>query len=99
MIMKDALRELCAGAETPLWAQHQVREYVQARILQSLERAGGMESLAFRGGTTLRFLYGIPRYSENSDFALECTREMYDFRALLLRIREDFARENVMVEI
>jgi len=35
--MKDDLHELCATAETPLMAQHLVREYLQARILQSLQ--------------------------------------------------------------
>jgi len=99
MAMKDALRELCARAETPLLAQHRVREYLQARILQSLAQAGGMESLAFHGGTALRFLYDIPRYSEDLDFALERTRERYDFRALLLQIREDFAKDDVAVAI
>ena len=97
--MKEDLRALCDGAETPLLAQHRVREYVQARILQSLDRAGGMESLAFHGGTALRFLYGIPRYSEDLDFALERGREKYDFRALLLRIRDDFEQADVTAEI
>jgi len=97
--MKAVLRELCIDAETPLLAQHRVREYVQARILQSLNRTGGMESLAFHGGTALRFLYGIPRYSEDLDFALERAREQYDFRALLLQIRDDFAKDDMEVEI
>jgi predicted nucleotidyltransferase component of viral defense system len=48
-----------------------VREYLQARILESLQRAGAMVPLAFHGGTALRFLYAIPRYSEDLDFALE----------------------------
>ena len=97
--MKEDLQALCANAETPLLAQHRVREYVQARILQSIERAGGMESLALHGGTALRFLYDIPRYSEDLDFALERARDRYDFRALLLQIREDFAKEGAPVEI
>ena len=97
--MKDELRALCAKAETPLLAQHRVREYVQARILQSLDRAGGMESLAFHGGTALRFLYDIPRYSEDLDFALERGREQYDFRTLLVQIRDDFEQANVTVEL
>jgi hypothetical protein len=46
-----------------------LREYLQARILAELQRAGAMLSLAFQGGTALRFLYGLPRYSAvNSSF-------------------------------
>ena len=89
--MKAYLGELCASGETPLLAQHLVREYLQARILQSLQRAGAMQSLAFHGGTALRFLYDIPRYSEDLDFALERTPETYDFRAYLRQIERDFA--------
>jgi hypothetical protein len=48
-----------------------VREYLQARILESLRRAGAMVPLAFHGGTSLRFLYSLPRYSEGLEFALE----------------------------
>jgi len=29
-----------------------------------------MLSLAFQGGTALRFLYALPRYSEDLDFTL-----------------------------
>jgi hypothetical protein len=81
--MKAFLRELIAPAETKLLAIHFVREYLQARILQSLQRAGAMQTLAFYGGTSLRFLYDIPRYSEDLDFALELHPESYDFRAYL----------------
>ncbi len=96
--MKDYLHELCATAKTPLMAQHLVREYLQARILQSLQRAGAMESLAFHGGTALRFLYDIPRYSEDLDFALERTPETYDFRAYLRQIERDLAAKDYTLD-
>jgi len=67
MVMKAHLLELCATAETELLARHLVHEYLQARILQSLESVGAMNTLAFHGGTALRFLYDIPRYSEDTD--------------------------------
>lgn len=91
--MKAYLFKLCAEAETPLIAQHLVREYLQARILQSLQRAGAMQSLAFHGGTALRFLYEIPRYSEDLDFALERASGAYDFREYLQQIKQDFLAE------
>lgn len=46
-----------------------------------------MISLAFHGGTALRFLYAIPRYSEDLDFALEPSQEAYDFRAYLKNVQ------------
>lgn len=62
--MKEHLRRLLAG-ETPTSGRNRVREYLQARLLRSLQRSGAMIPLAFHGGTALRFLYGMPRYSED----------------------------------
>lgn len=97
--MKAYLRELIAPDQTKLLAIHIVREYLQARILQSLQRSGAMQTLAFHGGTSLRFLYNIPRYSEDLDFALELYPEAYDFRVYLQRIVRDFSAEAYAVDV
>lgn len=47
-----------------------VREYLQARILEALQAKGVFTRWAFLGGTALRFLYDLPRYSEELDFSL-----------------------------
>ncbi len=70
-----------------------MREYLQARILEGLQRAGAMSPLAFQGGTALRFLYRLPRYSEDLDFTLEGPRESYDPRRWLTSIAAQFRRE------
>ena len=75
--MKDHLRQLIRGLD-PHAGRNVMREYLQARILEGLQRAGAMSPLAFQGGTALRFLYRLPRYSEDLDFALEGPRESYD---------------------
>jgi len=91
--MKAYLQKLCSDTDSTLVARHLVREYLQSRILQSLQRAGAMQTLAFHGGTALRFLYNIPRYSEDLDFALERNSDAYDFRAYLRQIERDFLAE------
>ena len=97
--MKAYLRELITPARNKLLAVHSVREYLQARILQSLQRAGGMQTLAFHGGTSLRFLYNIPRYSEDLDFTLERDPEAYDFHTYLQRIVRDFSAEAYTIDV
>jgi len=97
--MKAYLRELIHPAETNLEAIHIVREYLQARILQSLQRAGAMRPLAFHGGTSLRFLFNMPRYSEDLDFALDRYPEEYDFRKYLNQIEKDFSVEAYDVDL
>ncbi len=97
--MKAYLRKLIEPAPTKLTAIHIVREYLQARILQSLQRAGAMQSLAFHGGTSLRFIYNMPRYSEDLDFALDLNPENYNFPAYLQRVVDDFSAEAYAVGI
>lgn len=76
-----------------------VREYLQGRILQSLQSTGAMIPLAFHGGTALRFLYQLPRFSEDLDFALERHPELYDFRKYLAAIQHDMTAETYAVEV
>lgn len=69
--MKEYLKEIVEKASNRLLARSMVVEYCQARILQTLQEIGVFRSWVFYGGTALRFLYLLPRYSENLDFALE----------------------------
>ncbi len=97
--MKDYLAELARSSPTPLQARNTVREYLQARLLGALQRAGAMIPLAFHGGTALRFLYATARYSEDLDFALEREKERYDFRAYLRAIQRKLTAEGNAIEI
>jgi hypothetical protein len=58
-----------------------------------------MIPLAFHGGTALRFLFAIPHYSEDLDFALERSKADYDFRSYLRAVQDEFTREGYDVRI
>lgn len=47
-----------------------MRETIQEIALVGLWRAKFFEKAAFYGGTALRILYGLDRYSEDLDFSL-----------------------------
>jgi predicted nucleotidyltransferase component of viral defense system len=68
--VKDYIRQILSGVDNPILARCLAREYVQARILQSLQDRGAFNTWAFQGGTALWFLYSMPRFSEDLDFAL-----------------------------
>jgi predicted nucleotidyltransferase component of viral defense system len=68
--VKDYLHQILSGIDNPILARCLAREYVQARVLQSLQDRGAFTTWAFQGGTALRFLYSMPRFSEDLDFAL-----------------------------
>jgi predicted nucleotidyltransferase component of viral defense system len=97
--MKEHLAEIVRRAPTPAMGNNLAREYLQARILGTLQRAGAMIPLAFHGGTALRFLYAHGRYSEDLDFALERERDQYDFRKYLQAIRSELVPEGYTVEL
>ncbi len=95
--MKEHLAALLRSSTSPLEARNLAREYLQALILQSLQRVGAMNTLAFHGGTALRFLYSLPRYSEDLDFALERKSGSYNFRSYLQAIRKDLEMQGYVV--
>ena len=97
--MKDYLAELVRQEPIATQGRTLAREYLQARILASLQRAGAMIPLAFHGGTALRFLYAHGHYSEDLDFALEGERQQYDFRGYLRAIRAELTPEGYAVEL
>ncbi len=54
---------------------------------------------AFVGGTALRFLFGIPRYSEDLDFSLTTPHGDARFETLLRGVQADFQAEAYDVEV
>jgi len=97
--MKEHLATIVRIAPTPIHGRNLAREYLQARILGTLQRAGAMIPLAFHGGTALRFLYASARYSEDLDFALEQAQSQYDFRAYLRAIQSAFTAEGYTLDL
>lgn len=97
--MKDYLIDLVRQAPGPMQGRNTAREYLQARILAVLQRAGGMIPLAFHGGTALRFLFSHGRYSEDLDFALEGDRQRYDLHSYLQAIRSELMLEGYSLEL
>ena len=96
--MKTYLLNLLQDSPDPIRSRNLAREYLQARILEALQRSGAMIPLAFQGGTALRFLYNIARFSEDLDFALERPDASYDFRAYLKEVLSTFTAEGYNVQ-
>ena len=93
--MKDRALQLVREA-SPEAKKNVLREYLQAHILFSLQAGRAFEKLAFVGGTALRFLYGLRRYSEDLDFSLE-KPNAYAFPRLLERIESDLTKAGFAV--
>jgi hypothetical protein len=96
--MKDRLLELATAEPDRRKRLNVVREYLQAYILRSLQDTGAFASLAFQGGTALRFLYGLRRYSEDLDFSLERPEHDRGLAVLVEACRRDLALSGYAVE-
>ena len=70
--MIDLLRQRLSGyaAADARQEEQALREILQEVALYALWRAGFFEVAAFQGGTCLRILQGLPRFSEDLDFIL-----------------------------
>lgn len=79
--------------------QTKVREILQQAALFGLERHGFFEKAAFYGGTALRILYGLDRFSEDLDFTLLKTDEQFDFSPYLEGMRKELESLGYKMEI
>jgi predicted nucleotidyltransferase component of viral defense system len=86
--MKEQALALARVANDPGRAAHRLREYLQAFVLRSFHECEAFRSLAFIGGTALRFLHGLPRFSEDLDSSL-VSPDGYDAKAWLLKVKRD----------
>jgi len=87
--MKERALELIRDIADPSDKLNVLREYAQTMALRSLHESEAFTNLSFVGGTALRFLYNLPRFSEDLDFSLENTSG-YEPERWLKKIKNDF---------
>ncbi|MEW5758844.1 MAG: nucleotidyl transferase AbiEii/AbiGii toxin family protein [Candidatus Omnitrophota bacterium] len=97
--MKEFALELAAKQEGLSAKLNTMREYVQAYTLKILNDAGFFRYSAFLGGTALRFLYDLPRFSEDLDFSLEQKEKEYSFVNLIEKIKSEFVLAGYKISV
>lgn len=97
--MIDEIQTIIAKASNANEGRCLLREYLQARILETLQTQGAFENWAFVGGTALRFLYDMPRFSEDLDFSLTHVKTDSRFLDHLKRVKTMLASEGMDAEI
>ena len=96
--MKELALALAAQAPDPAGRANLLREYLQAMALRSLHEAGAFNSLSFVGGTALRFLFELARFSDDLGFSVE---DPVNFtpREWQARLRRDLLRQGFEAEV
>lgn len=89
-IIKEKLRSY--GATNALEEENAVKEIVQEIALYALWRADFFDCAMFQGGTSLRILHGLPRFSEDLDFLLRVPDPSFDWSPHLGGMTKVFAQ-------
>jgi hypothetical protein len=75
------------------------KEILQELALLGLSRSGFFKQAAFHGGTALRILYGLQRFSEDLDFALIAPDPSYDITKLIRPLELELSTWGLEVEL
>lgn len=96
--MKDYLLELVSKKSGYNAKLNAMREYLQAYTLRIMHDEGLFQTTAFLGGTALRFLYNLPRFSEDLDFSLAKEKKI-QFSELIRKAKEELALSGYNVQV
>ena len=96
-VLENRLKEYALA--NAMEQENALTEIIQHYVLVSLSRARLFSLAAFHGGTCMRILYGMNRFSEDLDFALHVPAPGFDWSPYLRRIMEDGAAEGMHFEI
>lgn len=78
------------GSETSRESKiNKLREMLQILCLKILQDKGCFSNISFVGGTALRILYNLKRFSEDLDFSV-IERKEYDFLAIISILKHNF---------
>ncbi len=81
--MKDEIIKKLVGKKSAGEKLNLLREELHHLILQETDRKGFFDEICFLGGTALRIVYGLNRYSEDLDFSLsQYYRQKFDLKKM-----------------
>ena len=83
----------------PVEQENVLQEIMQHYVLASLSRAGLFVEAMFHGGTCLRIVYGMNRFSEDLDFLLKQPDPKFRWQGYLESVRKDCAQEGIAFEV
>lgn len=86
-------------AKTTLEEENALKEISQEVILMALANANFFRYGAFCGGTALRIIYKLPRFSEDLDFSLLTPNQNFKWKPFLENIHEQLINFGYQIEV
>ncbi|NLE65857.1 MAG: nucleotidyl transferase AbiEii/AbiGii toxin family protein [Lentisphaerae bacterium] len=96
-VLSAKLREY--GPQNAIEQDNVLQELMQHYVLASLSRAGLFRDAIFHGGTCLRIVNGMNRFSEDLDFLLKRPDPSFRWQGYLEAVRKDCVQEGITFEV
>ena len=96
-VLSARIREYAPAS--PIEQENVLQELMQHYVLSSLSRAGLFVEAMFHGGTCLRIVFAMNRFSEDLDFLLKRPNPDFRWQGYLESIRRDCAQEGISFEV
>jgi len=97
-ILIDILRKQIESGRTREEKINHLREFLQILILKIIYDTGYFKNLSFAGGTALRILYDLRRFSEDLDFSL-FKKAHFDFEVFAGRLKNQLELYGLEIEL
>lgn len=97
--MKDYIREVVDEKLDRNENENKIREYIQKYLLYILYKKKIYKNLVFTGGTALRFIHNLKRFSEDLDFNLSKNADGYNFVEMLEILKSELSLAGYNLEI
>ncbi len=95
--MKSTALRIVAEAGSPTIAYLKLREYLQHVILRVLFEQKDLLKWVFHGGTALRIIHGLNRFSEDLDFHLKGKDDQYALSPVIARLAKNLALQGYTI--
>lgn len=97
--MRDYVKSIVDKNLTQNDNLNRIREYIQSYLLYVIYKKKIFSNLVFTGGTALRFVHKIRRFSEDVDFSLSANAKGYDFDQMIKDVSHEFKLAGYEIEI
>ncbi|PIR16886.1 MAG: hypothetical protein COV46_06435, partial [Deltaproteobacteria bacterium CG11_big_fil_rev_8_21_14_0_20_49_13] len=97
MSMNDIIKENMFAIADKMARFNALREFIQTLILKFIEENGYSKDLAFVGGTAMRFIYDLQRFSEDLDFS-QISQGSFSFEKFTAEVVDHFASIGISAE-
>lgn len=97
--MRDQAISIAGREQNPQEAKNKLREYLQHLLLRKMYELNLNRDLVFHGGTALRIIHGLDRFSEDLDFHTKEPDPKYDVSPAVKKIKRELEMKGYSTNI